>query len=133
MENSTNSMDLLFQQSATSSTNAKKAILKSLNLANTVWESFLFPTIVPATNLLIAKISKPITRWIVEAWERLLTNHFRNLENPHNASIVGSFRFDKLPAVVRVRVTTPNVLNALRKTRSWSCEPLQFLRTPRSC
>jgi hypothetical protein len=69
-------------------------------------------------------------RWIVEAWERLLTNHFRNLENPQNASIVGSFRFDNLPAMMRVRVTTPNVLKALRKRDPGAAKPYNFAHSP---
>ncbi|HTT23512.1 MAG TPA: hypothetical protein VMG82_31580, partial [Candidatus Sulfotelmatobacter sp.] len=69
-------------------------------------------------------------RWIVEAWKRLLTNHFRHLENPQNASIVGSFRFDNLPAMMRVRVTTPNVLNALRKRDPGAAKPYNFVHSP---
>jgi hypothetical protein len=70
-------------------------------------------------------------RWIVEAWERLLANHFRSLENPQNASVSGFFRFDNLPAMMRVRVTTPNVLEALRK-RDPERRNLTILRTPQS-
>jgi hypothetical protein len=69
-------------------------------------------------------------RWIVEAWERLLTNHFRNLENPQNASIAVSFRFDNLPAMMRVRVTTPNVLKALRKRDAGAAKPYNFAHSP---
>ena len=69
-------------------------------------------------------------RWIVEAWERLLANHFRNLENPQNASIVGSFRFDNLPAIMRVRVTTPNVLKALRMRDPGAAKPYNFAHSP---
>jgi hypothetical protein len=70
------------------------------------------------------------TRWIVEAWERLLANHFRSLENPQNASVSGFFRFDNLPAVMRVRVTTPNVLEALRKRDPGTAKPYNFAHSP---
>ena len=69
-------------------------------------------------------------RWIVEAWERLLANHFRSLENPQNASVSGFFRFDNLPAMMRVRVTTPNVLKALRKRDPGTAKPYNFAHSP---
>jgi len=69
-------------------------------------------------------------RWIVEAWERLLANHFRSLENPQNASVSGVFRFDNLPAMMRVRVTTPNVLEALRKRDPGTAKPYNFAHSP---
>ena len=54
-------------------------------------------------------------RWIVEVWERLLADHFRNIKDPENALVAHELWFENLPAVMRVRVTTPNVLKALRK------------------
>lgn len=69
-------------------------------------------------------------RWIVEAWERLLQNHFRNIKNPENALISHSFRFDNLPAMMRVRVTTPNVLKALRKRDPAAAKPYNFAHSP---
>jgi hypothetical protein len=69
-------------------------------------------------------------RWIVEAWERLLLNHFQNLKNVQNASILGLFRFDNLPAMMRVRVTTPNVLQALRKRDPGAAKPYNFAHSP---
>jgi hypothetical protein len=69
-------------------------------------------------------------RWIVEAWERLLLNHFRNLENPQNAGVSRSFRFDNLPAMMRVRVTTPNVLKALRNRDPEAAKPYNFAHSP---
>jgi len=69
-------------------------------------------------------------RWIVEAWERLLQNHFRNIRNPENALISHSFRFDNLPAMMRVRVTTPNVLEALRKRDPGAAKPYNFAHSP---
>lgn len=69
-------------------------------------------------------------RWIVEAWERLLANHFRSLENPQNASVAGFFRFDNLPAMMRVRITTPNVLEAMRKRDPGAAKPYNFAHSP---
>jgi len=54
-------------------------------------------------------------RWIVEAWERLLDDHFRNIKDPANALVTRELWFGGFPAVMRIRVTTPNVLAALRK------------------
>jgi hypothetical protein len=69
-------------------------------------------------------------RWIVEAWERLLLKRFRSFENPQNASVSGFFRFDNLPAMMRVRVTTPNVLKALRKRDPGAAKPYNFAHSP---
>src|SRR5262249_7344274 len=69
-------------------------------------------------------------RWIVEAWERLLLKHLRNLASPQDASVLGFFRFDKLPAMMRVRVTTPNVLKALRKRDPGAAKPYNFAHSP---
>jgi hypothetical protein len=69
-------------------------------------------------------------RWIVEAWERILDNHFRNLRNPENALVSRKLWFDDLPAVMRVRVTTPNVLKALRKRDPGSAKPYNFALSP---
>jgi hypothetical protein len=69
-------------------------------------------------------------RWIVEAWERLLLRHFRSDTNPQNASVGGFFRFGNLPAMMRVRVTTPNVLKALRKRDPGAAKPYNFAHSP---
>jgi len=69
-------------------------------------------------------------QWIVDAWERLLKNHFRNLESPQTANISGSFPFDNLPAMMRVRVTTPNVLKGLRKRDPGTAKPYNFAHSP---
>jgi hypothetical protein len=69
-------------------------------------------------------------RWIVEAWERLLLDHFRNLQDPENALVLRRFRFDNLPAMMRVRVTTPNVLRALRKRDPGAAKPYNFAHSP---
>jgi hypothetical protein len=53
--------------------------------------------------------------WIVEAWERLLDDHFRNIQGPANAMVTRELWFGDFPAVMRIRVTTPNVLAALRE------------------
>jgi hypothetical protein len=69
-------------------------------------------------------------RWIVEAWERLLANHFRNIQDPENALLVRELRFENLPAMMRVRVTTPNVLKALRKRDPGAAKPYNFAHSP---
>jgi hypothetical protein len=70
------------------------------------------------------------SRWIVEAWERLLVDHFRNIEDPENALVSRELWFDNLPAVMRVRVTTPNVLRALRKRDPGAAKPYNFAHSP---
>jgi hypothetical protein len=69
-------------------------------------------------------------RWIVEAWERLLIDHFRNLQDPENALVSLPLWFDNLPAIMRVRVTTPNVLRALRKRDPAAAKPYNFAHSP---
>ena len=69
-------------------------------------------------------------RWIVEAWERLLTSHFRNIQDPEDALLVRELLFDNLPAMMRVRVTTPNVLKALRKRDPGAAKPYNFAHSP---
>jgi len=69
-------------------------------------------------------------RWIVESWERLLENHFRNLNDPANALVTRELWFGKFPAVMRIRVTTPNVLAALRKHDPGAAKPYNFALSP---
>jgi hypothetical protein len=69
-------------------------------------------------------------RWIVEAWEHLLDDHFRNIEDPENALVSDELWFGNLPAVMRVRVTTPNVLRALRKRHPGAAKPYNFALSP---
>jgi hypothetical protein len=69
-------------------------------------------------------------RWIVEAWERLLIDHFRNLQYPENALVSRPLWFDDLPAMMRVRVTTPNVLRALRRRDRAAAKPYNFAHSP---
>jgi hypothetical protein len=69
-------------------------------------------------------------RWIVEAWERLLSEHFRNINDPDNALVSHQLWFDDLPAIMRVRVTTPNVMRALRKRDPGSAKPYNFAHSP---
>jgi hypothetical protein len=88
-----------------------------------LWETYLWEEVLPNDQ------ETDYPRWIVEAWERLLANHFR-IDNPQNASIVDSFRFDNLPAMMRVRVTTPNVLKALRKRDPGAAKPYNFAHSP---
>jgi hypothetical protein len=69
-------------------------------------------------------------RWIVEAWERLLSDHSKNEKDPENALIARPLWFDDLPAVMRVRITTPNVLKALRKRSPEVAKPYNFALSP---
>src|SRR5208282_1261616 len=69
-------------------------------------------------------------RWIVEAWERLLVDHFRNIQDPVNALVSRELWFDNLPAVMRIRITTPNVLKALRKRDPGAAKPYNFALSP---
>lgn len=69
-------------------------------------------------------------RWIAEAWERILEDHFKNTENPENALVSHKLWFDNLPAIMRVRVTTPNVLKALRKRDPGAAKPYNFAHSP---
>jgi len=69
-------------------------------------------------------------RWVVEAWARLLDNHFRQIDDPENALVATPLWFAEFPAVMRVRVTTPNVLKALRKRDPGSAKPYNFALSP---
>jgi hypothetical protein len=69
-------------------------------------------------------------RWIVEVWERLIDDHFRNIENPENALLSRELWFDNLPAVMRVRITTPNVLKVLRLRDPGAAKPYNFALSP---
>src|SRR5439155_16138579 len=65
-------------------------------------------------------------RWIVEAWEQLLLNHFQTRKNPDDALVSQELWFGNLLAVMRVRITTPNVMKALRKHDSGSANLYNF-------
>jgi hypothetical protein len=69
-------------------------------------------------------------RWIVEAWEQLLVNHFRNRKDPDNAVVARELWFANFPAVMRVRITTPNVMQALRNRDPGSAKPYNFALAP---
>ena len=69
-------------------------------------------------------------RWITEAWERILEDHFKNTQNPQNALVSHRLWFDNLPAMMRARVTTPNVLKALRKRDPGAAKPYNFAQSP---
>jgi hypothetical protein len=69
-------------------------------------------------------------RWIVEAWERLLADHFRNLEDPESALVARELWFGDLPAIMRIRVTTPNVMRALRRHDPGAAKPYNFALSP---
>jgi hypothetical protein len=68
--------------------------------------------------------------WIVETWERLLSEHFKSDRDPENAVISQKLWFDDLPAVMRVRITTPNVLTVLRKRNPEIAKPYNFVLSP---
>ena len=68
--------------------------------------------------------------WIVEAWERLLEDHFRNIKDPENALVRRELWFADFPAVMRVRVTTPNVMKALRRRDPEAAKPYNFALSP---
>jgi hypothetical protein len=69
-------------------------------------------------------------RWIVEAWERLLDDHFRIMKDPENALVRSELWFGNLPAMMRIRVTTPNVLKALRRRDPDAAKPYNFALSP---
>ena len=69
-------------------------------------------------------------RWIVEAWERFLVNHFRNMQDSENVLVARDLWFGSLPAVMRIRVTTANVLKALRRHDPGAAKPYNFALSP---
>jgi hypothetical protein len=69
-------------------------------------------------------------QWIVELWGRLIVDHFRNIDDPENALVSRKFWFDNLPAVMRVRITTPNILKVLRKRDPGAAKPYNFAYSP---
>ena len=68
--------------------------------------------------------------WIVETWERLLSEHFKSDRDPENALVLKELWFADLPAVMRVRITTPNVLKVLRKRDPEVAKPYNFALSP---
>ena len=120
----------LYPPSVMSFTNATGPHFKSSSPANTDWEC-----ICPDKR----KRYKPknckdkendYARWVVEAWDRLLADHFQNIKDPENALITNSLWFGKFPAVMRIRVTTPNVMRALRKRDPGAAKPYNFALSP---
>jgi hypothetical protein len=69
-------------------------------------------------------------RWIVEAWERLLHDHFQKIKDPQNALVTRELWFANIPAVMRIRVTTPNVMKALRRRDPGAAKPYNFALSP---
>ena len=63
-------------------------------------------------------------------WQRLLSDHFRNIKDPANAFVVKDLWFSDWPAVMRIRVTTPNVMKALRKRDPRAAKPYNFALSP---
>jgi hypothetical protein len=68
--------------------------------------------------------------WIVEAWEYLLDQHFSTVEDPENALVARPLSFGNVPAVMRIRVTTPNVMKALRRRDRGAAKPYNFALSP---
>jgi hypothetical protein len=60
----------------------------------------------------------------------LLSEHSKNEKDPASALISQQLWFDDLPAVTRVRITTPNVLKVLRKRNPEVAKPYNFLLSP---
>lgn len=69
-------------------------------------------------------------RWIVEAWTQLLNDHFRKIRDPEDALVSQTLWFANLAAMMRIRVTTPNVLKALRKRDLDAAKPYNFALSP---
>jgi len=69
-------------------------------------------------------------RWIAEAWEQLLDRHFRSRRDPESALVAQGWSLGNLPAVMRIRVTTPNVMEALRKRDPGAAKPYNFAISP---
>ncbi len=69
-------------------------------------------------------------RWVVEAWGQLLENHFRIRKDPNNALVARELWFGEFPAVMRIRITTPNVMQALRRRDPESAKPYNFAISP---
>ena len=69
-------------------------------------------------------------RWVVEAWENLLNAHFRSIKDPENAMVSKALWFGDFPAIMRIRVTTPNVLAALRNHDVAAGKPYNFAQSP---
>jgi len=68
--------------------------------------------------------------WIAETWERLLNEHFKSDRDPENSLISRQLWFENLPAVMRIRITTPNVLKVLRKRNPEVAKPYNFALSP---
>lgn len=66
-------------------------------------------------------------RWVVEAWEYLLERHFRDV---NDALVSRKLWFADLPAIMRIRVTTPNVMAVLRKHDRRAAKPYNFAQSP---
>ena len=54
----------------------------------------------------------------------------QNEKDPANALVSQQLWFDDLPAVMRVRITTPNVLKVLRKRNPEVAKPYNFVLSP---
>jgi hypothetical protein len=59
-----------------------------------------------------------------------LAAYFRSIKDPENTLVSHELWFENFPAVMRVRVTTPNVLKALRKRDPGAAKPYNFALSP---
>jgi hypothetical protein len=69
-------------------------------------------------------------RWVVEVWECILSDHFRRLSGSDSALVYRELWFENFVAVMRVRVTTPSVMRALRTRDPKAAKPYNFALTP---
>jgi hypothetical protein len=69
-------------------------------------------------------------RWIVEAWQHPLDDQFQAAKDSENELGGRELWFGNLPAVMRIRVTTPSVLKALRKRDLGVAKPYNFALSP---
>jgi hypothetical protein len=60
----------------------------------------------------------------------ILADHFRRLSGSDNALVYGELWFENFPAMMRVRVTTPSVMKALRTRDPEAAKPYNFALTP---
>lgn len=59
-----------------------------------------------------------------------MDDYFRSVSDPENALVSNELWFGNIPAVMRIRVTTPNVMAALRKHDPGAAKPYNFALSP---
>ncbi len=68
--------------------------------------------------------------WVVEAWQYVLAQLAQASTNETAALCTSDFPFGTIPAMARIRVTTPNILAALRKRDPGCAKPYNFAMVP---